>query len=252
MAISGQAGAVSPLAGIDMDRVRDAIETLRLQNGGREGLLGGGGPGGFGGGFRGGFGGGMRMLRGFKPGQPHGALFWTGSNSALDAQPFSLHGPSPAQPGSGTNRFGITFISAPYLPGVTKPSGKDTVFLSLFGQRNSNPVSEYATVPTDAERAGNIPGMGSTITPVSQAAALLKYYPEPNLPGETQNYRLLTTAQSNSTRAGIRYMRGLGANATPFGAFIGRGGGGGRRSQSQGLRQSITSTTTGATRHRTT
>ena len=31
VAISGQAGAVSPLAGLDMDRIRDAIETLRAQ-----------------------------------------------------------------------------------------------------------------------------------------------------------------------------------------------------------------------------
>ena len=248
VAISGQAGAVSPLAGIDMNRVRDAIETLRMQNGGLGGFLGGGGPlggmggpGGFGGGpgdFGGGRGGGARMFRGFKPGQPHGAIFWTGSNSALDAQPFALRGQQEAQPASGTNRFGVTFISAPYLPGVTKPSGKDTVFLSLSGQRNSIPVSEYATVPTDSERAGDIPGLAGTITPVSQAAALLKYYPEPNLPGVTQNYRLFTTAQSNTTQAGIRYMRGLGADATPFGAFLGRGGIG-RRSQLQGLRQSI-------------
>ncbi len=248
VAISGQAGAVSPLAGIDMDRVRDAIETLRLQNGGQAGgLFGGGGgpvvimggPGGFGGGFGGGGRGGFRNFRGFKPGQPHGAIFWTGSNSAIDAQPYALRGQPEAQPASGTNRFGLTFISAPYLPRLTKPSGKDTIFLTLSGQRNSNPISEYATVPTDAERAGNIPGLAAPITPVLPATALLKYYPEPNLPGDTQNYRLFTTAQTNSTQAGVRYMRGLGAHGTPFGAFGGRGGGGGRRSQAQGLRQSI-------------
>ena len=32
VAISGQAGAVSPLAGVDMDRLRDAFETFRAQN----------------------------------------------------------------------------------------------------------------------------------------------------------------------------------------------------------------------------
>src|ERR1035441_7986471 len=163
-----------------------------------------------------------------------------GSNSALNAEPFSLRGEPQNQPASGSNRFGITFMSAPYLPGLTKPSGKDTMFLSLSGVRNSSPLDEYATVPTDAERAGTIPGLAAPITPVPQATALLKYIPEPNLPGDTQNYHLLTTAQSNTTQAGVRYMRSLGANATPFG-FGGRGGGGGRRSQSttQGLRQSI-------------
>ncbi|HUN83435.1 MAG TPA: carboxypeptidase-like regulatory domain-containing protein [Terracidiphilus sp.] len=254
VAVTGQAGAVSPLAGVDMDRLRDAIETLRAQNGGQGGnfargggLFGGGGfggqmmggPGGFGGGGfggRGGFGGGRGNFRGFNPGQPHGAIFWNGTNSALDAEPFSLQGPSIPQPASGTNNFGLTFMSAPYIPHLTKPSGKDTAFLSLSGRRNSMPISEYGTVPTDAERAGNIPGLSSPITPVPQAVALLKYYPEPNQPGSTQNYRLFTTEQSNSTRLGVRYMRGIGANATPFG--FGRGGGR-RASQSQGLRQSI-------------
>jgi hypothetical protein len=63
VAISGQTGAVSPLAGFDPDRVRDAVETLRAQGAvpGRQGSGNfGGGGGGFGGGFGGpgGFGGG--------------------------------------------------------------------------------------------------------------------------------------------------------------------------------------------------
>src|SRR5208282_5338202 len=79
-----------------------------------------------------------------------------------------------------------------------------------------------------------------------QALALLKaFYPEPNLPaGSTingYNYHLLTTGQSNSTNAGIRYNRSLGANAAQPRGRGGFGGGGGRRNggQNQGLRQSI-------------
>jgi len=241
VAISGQSGAVSPLAGLDMDRVRDAIETIRAQ-GGLQGVQIGQG-GGFGG--PGGFGGGGRGFRGFNPSQPHGAIFWMGSNSALNAEPFSLHGQPQQQPASGTNRFGLTFLSAPYLPGLTKPSGKDTVFLTLSGQRSSNPLDEYATVPTDGsfgtlnERAGIIPGLANPIPPVAVATSLLQYFPAPNLAGYSQNYHLLTTAQSNTTQAGVRYMRSLGANATQPGGSRGGFGGGGRRSQNQGLRQSI-------------
>jgi hypothetical protein len=254
VAVTGQAGQVSPLAGVDMDRLRDAFETMRAQGGGGfgggGGLFGGGpgggmiftggGPGGFGGG-RGG-GGPRGNFRGFNPGQPHGAVFWTGSNSALNAQPFSLRGQSQEQPASGTNRFGLTFIGAPYIPGLKKPSGKDTLFFNVSGSRNSNPLDEYATVPTVEERAGNIPGSTQQITPVPQAVALLNYIPPPNLPGSSTNnglnYHLLTTQQSNSTQAGARYMRGIGANATPFG-FGGRGLGGGRNTLTQGLRQSL-------------
>ena len=276
VSITGQSGSVSPMAGVDVDKIRDFIESMRAQNGGQGpggpggaggpgggviamggGLFGGGpfgggammggpGDGGFGGGFGGGrgggFGGGRGNFRGFNPSQPHGAIFWVGSNSALNAEPFSLRGQAQQQPASGSNRFGVTLMGAPFLPGLTKPTGKDTVFLTFSGVRTSTPLDEYATVPTDAERSGTIPGLNYSITPVPQAVALLKYMPEPNLPGDTQNYHLLTTAQSNTTQGGVRYMRGIGGSASPFGAFGGRGGGasGGRREQqSQGLRQSL-------------
>lgn len=275
VAISGQSGSVSPMAGMDMDRLRDAIETIRAQGGNvnLEGIPGGGGlsfggfgggfgPGGFGGGFgggRGGFGGGRGNFRGFNPGQPHGAIFWMGSNSRLNAEPFSLRGQPQAQPASGTNRFGLTFMSAPYIPGLTKPSGKDTVFITLSGSRSSSPVDDYATVPTDAERGGNFSAAGlptifdpTTMQQFSyggapnvippgrlspQAKALLPYFPEPNISNSIQNYHLLTTAQTNSTQAGIRYMRSIGANTSPFG--LGGRGGGRRAQQNQGLRQSV-------------
>jgi hypothetical protein len=233
------------------------------------GFGGGRGGGGFGG--RGGGGGGGRgNFRGFNPGQPHGAVAWNGTNSIFNAQPFALQGQTQEQPANGTNKFTISFMSAPYIPHLIKPSGKDTVFLTLAGQRSSTPYDYYATIPTDAERTGDfsasglpaiynpvtgqqfiyngtpniIPptgGAGQSISP--QALALLQFYPQPNLTptgGLPYNYHLLTTAQSNSTNGGIRYNRSLGANATQP---SGRGGfGGGRRGgqgANQGLRQSI-------------
>jgi hypothetical protein len=297
VAITGQAGQVSALAGIDVDRVRDAIQSIQVQgglngqggDGGQGGLFGGyGGGGGFGGGGGGfggrggGGGGGLGNFRNFNPGQPHGSIAWNGTNSIFNAQPFALLGQQQNQPSNGTNHFTLSFMSAPYIPRLTKPSGKDTVFLTLSGSRSSNLDDFYATVPTDAERTGDFSaaglpaiydpvtgcGFGQTATASGsgytcsgaitniipptgtvgqsispQATALLNYFPEPNLPaGSTingYNYHLLTTAQSNSTQAGVRYNRSLGANATQPG---GRGAsGGGRRggSQTQGLRQSI-------------
>ena len=90
-----------------------------------------------------------------------------------------------------------------------------------------------------------IPGTGPQYQSISPAAtALLGYIPQPNLTNSTNryNYHLLTTAQSNTTQAGVRYMRSLGANATqPGGGGRGGGGGGGGRGRNahQGLRQSI-------------
>ena len=93
--VNGQAGQVSPMAGLNMDRIRDAMEDARVMNGGigfgGRGAMMMGGPGGFGGG--GGFFRGRGNFRGFNPAQPHGSVYWTGSNfSQLDAEPFSLLG----------------------------------------------------------------------------------------------------------------------------------------------------------------
>ena len=287
VAVSGQSGQVSPMAGANIGQLRDQLQAARAQNGGQQvaagglfGAGGGGSGGGFGGamiggggaggrgGFRGGgggFGGGRGNFRGFNPGQPHGAIFWNGTNSAVNAEPFALVGQRQLQPSNGTNRFGLTFMSAPYLPGLTEPSGKDTLFLSLSGNRGSTPQDYYATLPTDAERAGDFSADGlppiydpatgqqfsyagtpNIIPPTqiaSQATALLKYYPEPNVAGgagvNNYNYHLLTTGQSNTTTFGARYMRSLGANAAQ--PRVGRFGGmGGRRgAANQGLRQSV-------------
>ena len=188
VAITGQAGQVSALAGIDADRVRDAIQSIQVQGGlngqggdagqgGQGGLFGGyGGGGGFGGAFggggfggggggggggfggRGGGGGGGRgNFRNFNPGQPHGSIAWNGTNSIFNAQPFALLGQQQNQPSNGTNHFTLSFMSAPYIPKLTKPSGKDTVFLTLSGSRSSTPDDFYATVPTIAERGGDFP-----------------------------------------------------------------------------------------------
>ncbi len=293
--INGQSGQVSPMAGMDVDELRQRLETYRQQNGGQlpgtgglfggygGGLFAGGaefggggfGGGGFGGG-RGGFGSGRGNFRGFNPGQPHGSIAWSGTNSALNADPFALAGQPQVQPANGTNKFTLSFMSAPYIPGLTKPSGKDTVFFTLSGQRSSTPDDFYATVPTLAERQGNLTGLAPIYIPGTstqfsyggtanmipptgapyqslspQAVALLTCstpnctpaIPYPNLANSVNNYNyhLLTTGQTNSTMAGVRYMRSIGPNATqPGGRGMG-GFGGGRRggSQNQALHQSI-------------
>ncbi len=93
---------------------------------------------------------------------------------------------------------------------------------------------------------------GQSISP--QASALLSYFPEPNLPaGSTingYNYHLLTTAQSNTTQAGIRYNRSLGANATQPGGRGGSGGGSAADRRIRAFARASTSTTTGPTRPR--
>jgi hypothetical protein len=236
-----------------------------MMGGGGFGAPGGGGPGGGGGGGRGGRGGGGGGggFRGFNPTQPHGAVFYQGGNGALDATNFSLTGAPVIKPAYSTNRFGLSFTGSPSIPGLVKASTKQFVFLNVTGQRNITPSNLYGTVPTVAQRQGDfsallhpanggtptqlydpttgaaIPGnvfsnAGLSVSP--QAAALLNYYPAPNIPTtgrQGYNYQTITTAGSNAATAALRYVRNFGQ---------GGGFGGGRRPAANApatLRQNI-------------
>ena len=282
--VSGQVGQTNGLAGMSEDQVRqrieDAVAQARQQGGASGdqanavmgmlgGLLGGGGGGGlggFGGGGRGGrggggFGGGAGGGFGrFDPTQVHGAAFYQGGFSALDAQQFSLTGvPTPKQ-SSNQNRYGLTFAGSPSIPGVVKGSSKQFVFLNVTGARSTNPLNLYGTVPTELERAGDFSetrqrrnGVGAPVqiydpatgAPFAgnvipqgalsaQALNLLRYYPLANVPASvTQgyNYQTVTTQGSNTLTAAGRYVRNFG----PGGLAALMGGGGGAK----GLRQSV-------------
>ncbi len=47
----------------------------------------------------------------------------------------------------------------PYIPHVIEHDTKDVIFFNLTGQRSSSPFSEYGSVPTVAERGGDLSGL---------------------------------------------------------------------------------------------
>jgi trimeric autotransporter adhesin len=263
VAVAGQTGSTSPFAGLNLgDALGRGSSDLSASGtpGGGPGGGGFGGGGGGGGGFRGGRGGfggggfgGRGNFRNFNPNQPHGAIFWTGTNSALNAEPFALRGQEGEQPSAATNKFGVTLIGAPYIPHLVEHDTKDFLFLTISGQRSSAPSDQYGTVPTADERAGifpqtiydpntGAPFAGNSIPSgriTSQAAALLNYIPLPNLTGgtDTLNYHRLTTAETNNTAIGLRVIHnfGSGGNTAALGNFIRQ-----RLGQaSQGLHQNV-------------
>ena len=234
IAVNGAAGSTNPFAGIDIQQLRDNAQLNRSLSG--NGGPGGGGRGGFGG--PGGGGGGRRFgnFRNFKPNQPHGAFYWDGGNNALNAEPFSIRGQAIRQPSAAQNQFGLTYFGAPYIPVVLKHDSHDMLFFNLSGQRSSNPFDQYGTVPTAAERTGNLsqlttesgqlltiydPRTGrpfpNNIIPSArvapQARALLSFIPLPNQPGAIQNYLRLTSEESNLTRFGLRFIHTFGSAA---------------------------------------
>ncbi len=250
VAVSGGSGATNSFAGINLDEVRQRAESDPALNGGAGGPGGGGPGGGFGGGFGGGgvgfggFGGGRGGFGRFNPNQPHGAIFWNGGNSALDAKDFAIRGQQFAQPAYASNRFGLVFAGAPYIPHVIEHDKKDYLFFTLAGQRSSTPFDQYGTVPTAAERAGDFSGLStadgqqitlydpSTGQPFAgnqiaadriapQAQALLNYVPLPTLSGRSENYQRLTTAETNTTTAGLRMIHSFGnSGGSPLAGLV--------------------------------
>ena len=215
----------------------------------------GGGPGGPGGGFgRGGFdpGGfalGGRGGRGQSAYQ--GSATYTFGGSALDTAPYQLRADVPAaQPQFAQNTFGAT-VGGPFkIPGLYDDTNRRSTFqLNYLGNRSNNVFDQYATVPTDAMRAGDFSGSQITLIdpqtgipfqnnqiPFGRMNAgslsLLRFIPMPNLPGASQNYHLSTTSHSSSDDLSLRFTQNLSPTMSQggrggFGG--GRGGGGGGR-----------------------
>jgi hypothetical protein len=182
-------------------------------------------------------GGGFSALAGSSnPNQPHGMVFWTGGNSALNARPYVLVGQPSPNPSYSSNNYGLVLLGRPFIPGLTKPSTKDFFLVTYSGQLSSSVVNQYGVVPTTLEREGNFSGLkGPTGAPVliypptetnapypnntintpldPVAQELLKYLPAPNVDGKTLNYHLLTTQGTHANTMGLRYNRNFGTTA---------------------------------------
>ncbi len=222
--------------------------------GAQGGAPGGGGPpgGGFGGGRGGGGGrgpGGGRGGRGNGPGgvpwglqrairqrinQEHFSVYNTFGDSVWNARPFSLQGQSQSQPAYYQERFGGNAGGPLKIPKLYDGTDKTFFFLNVEVGRNQNPLTDFSTVPTAAERTGNFCGAGVTlydytsnfdgprtalpcdisgmINPIS--AGLLQYVPAPNLTASASspyNYLLETTVPNNTFSINGRIIQTINA-----------------------------------------
>lgn len=238
-------------------RIQEFRQRAQQQGGNQFGPMGG--PGGPGGGFGGGPGGGGgpivmgRFGRNFNLNQPHGFLYVQDDNANLDARPYSLNGLQLPQADYNQLKVGA-FIGSPLkIPGLFDWSKSTFITAGWYGVRGSTPYDALSTVPTMAERSGNFSGLtlngnpvtiynpatgqpfpDNTISPgqiSSAAAALLQYFPMPNMPGALQNFQYLTSAKSNTDNISFRLIHNfISGGGLPFGPpGGGRGPGGGRR-----------------------
>jgi trimeric autotransporter adhesin len=220
---------------------------------GREGPPGAGGGGPRGGGpGRGGFGIGGR---GGRQNLYSATANYTFGGSALDAAPYQLReGPSLTNPGYTRQNFGLTVGGPVKIPGIYDGTRRTNFNLNYGANRGSTLFDQYATVPTDAMRAGDFSATSVTlIDPLTalpfagnqipldrispSARALLAYIPAANVPGTARNFHETTTVQSTSDNISGRlthsFTQPRAGGGGRGGGFGGRGGppGGGRQNQ---------------------
>jgi len=245
--------------GMSTDELEQRMREGREQAGGFGGGPGGGGPGGppgggggFGGGF-GGFGGGGRggpmMLGGgrgrFDINRPHGSIYYSVGDSALDAAPYALNDSSSDKASYRRQRFGVALGGPLNIPGIYQGGSKTFFFAHYNGSRGNSPYDAFSFVPTAAERSGDfsavtgvqlvnpsngqpIPGnnfqnSGLAIDPA--ALGLLPFIPVPNVTNaapDQPNFHFVTSTLNDSDDFNIRLNHALG------GASAGRGGRGQR------------------------
>jgi hypothetical protein len=209
----------------------------------------GGGAGGFGGGANGRrpgqFGGPRGAFGNFRRRnqQIRGQASFTIANSALNAKPFSLNGLDIPQASYAQTRFSLIVGGPLVIPKIVKDPSTQ-FFLTYFGTRQKTPSLFTETVPTAAERMGDFSqatqSLGTTntsaplalfnpatnqpfpnnIIPVQNlnpiALALLRYYPQPNEPGNANNYQFETAKPSDTDNVGFRIQRNVSAKNRLF------------------------------------
>jgi len=264
VSVSGRMGNAQDFGLQNMDDLRNRIDDLRArgQLGGGGGFDGGGGPGG--GGFNmggpGGGGGGGRMRMGSLT-RPHGQIYYTASNAALDAAPYALSGPA-QKPAYGSNKIGASVGGVLKIPHLYDDGGKTFVFLNYSGIRSSNPYDVFSHVPTALERGGDFSqtlvngnpvelfdptgaALGTkvgSITPISSQALYLlgnnpqnlSYIPLPNVSNDPlKNYHFSSAAGSDQDIFSLRLTHNFGAAIAQrvAQAMQGGGRGGGGRSR---------------------
>ncbi len=259
VSFSGSTSGVG-MFGMSTDELDQRMREGREQQSGLGGSPGGGGPGGggpggggpgggFGGfsGFGGGGGRGGPMVLGggrgrFDINRPHGSVYYSVGDSALDAAPYALTDSSVNKASYLKQRFGVAMGGPLNIPGIYKGGSKTFFFAHYNGSRGDSPYDAFSFVPTASERSGDFSGVagiqlvnpsngqpipgnnfqnaGLTVNPA--ALGLLQYIPSPNVTGaapDAPNFHFVTSTLNDSDDFNIRLNQALG------GASNGRGRG---------------------------
>jgi hypothetical protein len=162
----------------------------------------------------------------------HGSLYEFNQVSALEANNFFNNQKGVANPLTHFNQYGATVGGPVLIPKLLNGRNKLFWFFAWENLKDSQPNTDFTTVPTDAEKAGNFSAYGATIydpntgtltgTTVNRtpfpgniiptnrlnpiSLAYLKYYPEPNVTGLANGFDNF----GNSATSNDNYSNELG------------------------------------------
>lgn len=153
--------------------------------------------------------------------QYHGSLFEYLQNDALDANPYGFNGKAPKR----FNTFGGSLGGPVRIPHLYNGHDKTFFFADYEGNRRTIAVAQQFLVPTQAERNGDLSGLGvnaqipaSSINPT--AKALLAYYPLPNVNGQSNfNYENFQSTPARTDGADLRIDQTFNDKQTAYARF---------------------------------
>lgn len=151
----------------------------------------------------------------------HGSLFEYLQNDALDASPYGFSGKAPKR----FNTFGGSLGGPVAIPHIYDGKNKTFFFFDYEGNRRTTAVAQQFLVPTQAERNGDLRGLGtniqipqSSISPT--ATALLAYYPLPNVSGQQNfNYENFQSTPARTDGADVRVDQTINAKQSAYARF---------------------------------
>src|SRR3984885_11318834 len=151
----------------------------------------------------------------------HGSLFEYLQNNALDASPYAFSTKAPKR----FNTFGGSLGGPVTIPHLYDGKNRTFFFADYEGNRRRTAVAQQFLVPTQAERNGDLTGLGtnmvipqSSISPT--AKALLTYYPLPNVSGQTNfNYENFAATPANTDGADVRIDQTISSKQSAYARF---------------------------------
>jgi hypothetical protein len=152
--------------------------------------------------------------------QFHGTLFEYLQNDALDADPYGFSGKNPKH----FNTFGGSLGGPVTIPHIYTGKDKTFFFVDYEGNRRSTSVAEQFLVPTEDERNGDLTLLGGPVIPSTRinptAKALLRYYPLPNVTGQSNyNYETFQATPSRTDGADIRIDQTISTKQSVYARF---------------------------------